>query len=270
MSLSTTGSAANGAAVRTARAAPRMAVLCMLSSPRPPEFLSVASQNSSRQGERRGHDAGLHGAYRRDQTRGPRRDVAANVPCGERNHPLWLPWRDGKGGITPIKSGIWTPGRGFRPGVAALPGVALSSIRCRRDLGQVFVASRLSWRPGGQAAHGQCGRGWVPVGGRREGKNCRLAVRAGRHRRPLPGRAQRGPHPGHRRGHLQAVAAAFGRGAAGQAVRDRERRRGRSACPGGGDRPAQGPGSQRHAAKPADRRERHADPAAASGARRHS
>ena len=38
----------------------------------------------------------------------------------------------------------------------------------------------------------------------------------------------------------------------------------RSACPGGGDRPAQGPGSQRHAAKPADRRERHADPAAAS------
>jgi hypothetical protein len=29
--------------------------------------------------------------------RGCRRDVAARSPWGERNHPLWLAWRDGKG-----------------------------------------------------------------------------------------------------------------------------------------------------------------------------
>src|ERR1700732_2597916 len=26
-----------------------------------------------------------------------RRDLAARLPCGERNHPVWLVWRDGGG-----------------------------------------------------------------------------------------------------------------------------------------------------------------------------
>src|SRR5262245_58448750 len=42
-------------------------------------------------------------------------------------------------------------------------------------------------RRGGRPPHGQCGRGWFPVGGRGKGQNRRLAVRASRHRGSLPG-----------------------------------------------------------------------------------
>ena len=81
-----------------------------------------------------------------------------------------------------------------------------------------------------QGSHGECGRGRLPVGRRGQGQDRRLALRAGRHRRALPGRPQCRPYARHRRRHLQAVAAAVGRGAARQAVGDRQRRRARSAA----------------------------------------
>ena len=71
-----------------------------------------------------------------------------------------------------------------------------------------------------------------------KGKIVDWLSRARRHRRALPGRPQRRPHAGHRQQDLQAVAAALGRGAAGQARRDRQRRGGRSLGTGRRDRRA--------------------------------
>ena len=121
----------------------------------------------------------------------------------------------------------------------------------------------------GTVPHGKCCRGRLPVGRRRQGQDRRLAVRAGRHRRPLPGRPQCRPHAGDQRHHLQALAAALRRGAAGEAVDHRQRCGARSARADRRDRTAQGTqGVSGHAGQSAHRREHAADPAAASRARR--
>ena len=152
---------------------------------------------------------------------------------------------------------------------ALLPGGASFIRRPARSAGRgganpVFLQT-LRPRARGRVAYGECGRGRRPVGRRGQGQDRRLALRAGRHRGALPGRPQCGPYAGHRRRHLQAVAAAVGRGAAGQAVGDRQWRGARSAR-------ARSTRSSRLAAQgvdgdarqPAHRRERDPDPAAAS------
>src|SRR5450759_4528864 len=68
----------------------------------------------------------------------------------------------------------------------------------------------------GSIADGECCSSRVPVGRRGQGQDRRLAVRAGRYRRPLPGRSQCRPHFGDRWRHLQVVAAALRRGARGK------------------------------------------------------
>src|SRR6516165_1771991 len=59
----------------------------------------------------------------------------------------------------------------------------------RAEFGVNHCSLMLFWpRPrGGKMPHGQCGRGWFPMGGRGEGQDRRLAFEAGRHRRALPG-----------------------------------------------------------------------------------
>ena len=61
-----------------------------------------------------------------------------------------------------------------------------------------------------EADHGQRGGRRQPVGRRGQGQDRRLALRARRCRRALPGRAQCRPHAGDRRRHLQAEPAASG------------------------------------------------------------
>ena len=86
---------------------------------------------------------------------------------------------------------------------------------------------------GRTGAHGQRGGRRRAVGRRGQGQDRRLALRARRRDRAVPGRAQRRAHAGDRRHGLQAVAAAVGHRAAGQAQRDRQRR---GARPLGADR----------------------------------
>ena len=122
----------------------------------------------------------------------------------------------------------------------------------------------------GRVGYGECGGRRRPVGRRGQGQDRRLAVGARRRRRALPGRPQCRPYARHRRQDLQAVAAAVGRRAPGQARRHRQRRRRRSL----GALSPRSTSSRRRAStvtprQPAHRRERHADPAAAPRARPH-
>ena len=118
-----------------------------------------------------------------------------------------------------------------------------------------------------RGANGECGGDRRPVGRRGQGQDRRLAVRARRHRRALPGRPQRRPHARHRQPDLQAGASALRRRAPRQAQRHRQRRRPRSVAPRQRDRRPQAARHRDRSAQPEDRRERHADPAAASRAR---
>ena len=107
------------------------------------------------------------------------------------------------------------------------------------------------------------------MGRRRQGQDRRLAVRARRYRRALPGRPQCRPHARHRRRQLQAEPAAVRRGAARQAVGHRQRRRRRSV--GASSTRSSGCKAQGVAVTPDNlrpRRECRADPAAAPRARR--
>src|SRR5262249_37319088 len=94
---------------------------------------------------------------------------------------------------------------------------------------------------GGRGRHGECRGRWLAVGRRGQRQDWRLVLRAGRHRGALPGWPQCRPHAGDRRRHLQAVAAALRRGAARQAVGDRQRRGARPARLLPRDRRARGP-----------------------------
>ena len=108
------------------------------------------------------------------------------------------------------------------------------------------------------------------MGRRGQRQDRRLAVGRGRRRGALPGRPQRRPYARHRRQRLQAGAAAVGHRAARQAVGHRQRRRARSASSRRGDRQARGAGRRDLARQSEDRRERVADPVAASRTRRAS
>ena len=116
--------------------------------------------------------------------------------------------------------------------------------------------------------NGQRGSDRRPVGRRRQRQDRGLAERARRGRGALPGRPQRRPYAGHRQPDLQAGAAALGRGAQGQALDHRQRRRGRSlALPRGGEEGDRA-GPLGDAGEPQDRQPRRADPAAAPRPRR--
>ena len=102
------------------------------------------------------------------------------------------------------------PGTAGRKAAFGFLAYSRRALQCRRDKG------------------GQCRGRRLPMGRRRQGQDRRLAVRARRCRRALPGRPQCRPYARGRRHHLQALAAPLGRGAQGQALGDRQRR---------GDRP---------------------------------
>ena len=119
----------------------------------------------------------------------------------------------------------------------------------------------------GRDPDGECCGCRIPVGRRRQRQDRRLAVGAGRHRRPLPGRPQCRPYAGDRRLNLQAVAAAVRRRARRQAFGHRQRRGRRSAGADRRDRPAEEARHRGDARQSAHRRKRDPDPAAASGAR---
>ena len=164
------------------------------------------------------------------------------------------------------------PRRLSRPRTAVffLRRAATTPSRCAATMRRaVFAArNRLQPRPfaqpeAGEGRHGQRSGGRRPVGRRRQGQAGGLAVGARRRHRPLPGRPQRRPYAGHRRGDLQAVAAALGHRAQGQAERDRQRRGARPLGAAGRDRQAARPGGGDLHRQPADRGEHAADPAGA-------
>ena len=112
----------------------------------------------------------------------------------------------------------------------------------------------------------RCGDG-RPMGRRGQGQDRRLAVRARRYRRALPGRPQRRPHPGDRQRDVQARAPAIRRRAARQAQRHRQRRRPRSLAPDRGDGWPQEARHRYRPTAPQNRGECHPYPASASRAR---
>ena len=130
--------------------------------------------------------------------------------------------------------------------------------------GGVFVRGH---RASGQG-NGQRGSDRRPVGRRGQGQDRGLAERARRGRGALPGRPQCRPYAGDRQPDLQAGSAAVGRGARGQAVDHRQRRRGRSLALPRGGREGLGSGRVGDARQPQDRQPCRADPAAASRPRR--
>ena len=124
---------------------------------------------------------------------------------------------------------------------------------------------RAAGRERGRGSHARRRRRRRPVGRRGEGQGHRPPRRAGRRGHPLPGREQRRPHDRPRRRGVQVPPDPVGDPLPGQAVGDRQRRRGRSARAARG---ARGPAPARHLlARAADLRERAPDHALPPAAR---